>query len=271
MKAPIGIFDSGIGGLTVLRELARLLPYEDLVYLGDTARLPYGTKSPETILRYTTECADFLLKEGIKLLVIACHTASSLALASLQKALPIPVLGMLRPGMELIRDSELQTIALLGTQATLSSEAYQQLILKECPHIEIVPIACPLFVPLAEEGLHLHPISRQTAEYYFEPLKEKAIQAALLACTHYPLLCDVIQQALGSKVQLLEPSLRCAQNVKHALQSETLLKISSTQGEYRFYTTDHPKRFANLAERFLGMPITTCINQLELNKNLNYS
>ncbi len=216
MKAPIGIFDSGVGGLTVLREIARLMPYEDLVYLGDTARLPYGNKSPEMILRYTTECAEFLLKEGIKLLVIACHTASSYALASLQKTLPIPVFGMLRPGMELIRDSGLQTIALLGTQATLSSEAYQKLILSERPDVKIYPVACPLFVPLAEEGMHLHPISRQIAEYYLGPLKEKSIQAALLACTHYPLFCKAIQQTLGSEVRILEPALRCAQNVKRA-------------------------------------------------------
>lgn len=271
MKNPIGIFDSGVGGLTVFREIARLLPNEDVIYLGDTARLPYGNKSPETILSYSKECAEFLLHSGIKLLVIACHTASSHALASLQEELPIPVLGMLRPGIELISESGLNHISLLGTEATLSSQAYQLILAKEHLQIKLYPVACPLFVPLAEEGMHLHPICRLVADYYLRPLKKKPVQAALLACTHYPLLADAIQEALGPSVQLLEPANRCAQNVKLALHEKSLLEISSKPGIYRFYTTDHPERFARLAERFLGFSIPAPIKKLELNKNLNYS
>ncbi len=267
----LGIFDSGVGGLTVFREIARLLPNQDLIYLGDTARLPYGSKSPETILRYTLECAEFLLSKKIKLLVVACHTASSLALEYLQKELPIPVFGMLRPGVELIRESALQKVALLGTEATLSSKAYQKILSQECPQIEIFKVACPLFVPLVEEGMHLHPLSIQTAEYYLAPLREKSIQAALLACTHYPLLTDAIQQSIGPSVCLLDPSERCAQNVKLALQNEHLLEPASKSPQYQFYTTDYPDRFARLAKQFFGMPLSLDINKLELNKNLNYS
>jgi glutamate racemase len=175
---------------------------------------------------------------------------------------------MLRPGADLIRESGLSRVALLGTQATLSSMAYQRLIAHECPGIELHPIACPLFVPLVEEGLHLHPISRQTAEHYLGCLN---VQGALLACTHYPLLSGAIQEALGTSVRLLEPAERCAQNVKRALQAAALLETSSKPAVYNFYTTDDPKRFLPLAERFLGMSILSGINKLELNKNLNYS
>lgn len=272
MKQAIGLFDSGVGGLTVFREIARLLPYEDLIYLGDTARLPYGSKSSETILQYSKECAEFLLNEGVKLLVIACHTASSHALEHLQKHLPIPVLGMLRPGIELIRESGFQKIALLGTQSTLSSEAYQHLIFKECPKIELHAVACPLFVPLAEEGLHRHAIALQAADHYLAPLRHASIQAALLACTHYPLLTDVIKQALGSSTQLLEPAARSAENVRIALKENGLLETETRTPSYKFYTTDHPDRFAHLAALFLGVPLAkSAINKLELNKNLNYS
>ncbi len=251
-ESPIGLFDSGVGGLTVFREIASLLPNEDLIYLGDTARLPYGNKSSTTILHYAKECASFLLKRGIKLLVIACHTASCHALEALQKSLPIPVIGMILPGIELIQTSNAQNIALLATHSTISSDIYQKALLKQNPSIHVHAVACPLFVPLVEEGLYHHKIAKQTATHYLNHLRPKSIEAVLLACTHYPLLHAAIQESLGPSVQILNPTRRCAENVRHLLTNAGLLKQSSKKASYKFLTTDYLDQFAALANIFLN-------------------
>jgi glutamate racemase len=254
-NSPIGLFDSGVGGLTVFREISRLLPNEDLIYLGDTARLPYGNKSSTAILQYAKECASFLLENGVKLIIIACHTASCHALEALKKSLPIPVIGMIDSGIELIQASNSKNIALLATQSTIASNIYQNTLLKLTPSTQVHAVACPLFAPLVEEALYHHEIAKQISAYYLDPLKSKSIEAALLACTHYPLLHKEIQEALGPSVKILEPTHRCAQNVQNFLLEMNLTRQSTKKPSHRFFTTDHPKRFSALAKIFLNCPI----------------
>ncbi|MES2273384.1 MAG: glutamate racemase, partial [Chlamydiota bacterium] len=200
-KRPIGLFDSGFGGLTVMREVARLLPRENLIYLGDTAHLPYGNKSPDSIYRYAFENAAFLLEKNIKLLIIPCHTACTHALSALQKQLPIPVIGVIESGVELIFETTSSfRIAVLGTSSTIASGIYPALIRSRFPNAHVYPVACPLFVPLVEEGFFNHKAAELVAESYLNPLKQQQIDTALLACTHYPLLRPIIQKTLGNQV-----------------------------------------------------------------------
>jgi glutamate racemase len=255
-RLPIGVFDSGVGGLTVFREIASHLPHEDLIYFGDTARLPYGSKSPEAIVRYSLECASFLLEQRIKLLIVACHTSSAHALEILQEKLPIPVIGVIQPGFELLMQSTRnQRIAILGTESTIASKVYQNLIQQHYPMACIFPIACPLFVPLAEEHFFEHAAADLIAAHYLDPLKNANIDAALLACTHYPLLKKAIQKALGPSVQVLESAPTCAAQAQSMLSSSGLLNPQEKKPVYRFYATDYPARFSTLARTFLGYEI----------------
>jgi glutamate racemase len=266
---PIGVFDSGIGGLTVFREISRLLPQENLIYLGDTARLPYGSKSPEAIMSYSLECASFLFNEKIKLLVVACHTASAHALDILQEEFPIPILGVVQSGFELLMETtETQRVAILGTSSTIASNIYQNLIRQHYPNAQIFPIACPLFVPLAEENLFDHKAADLIAEYYLSALTAAHIDAVLLACTHYPLLRQAIQKVLGPSVKILEPARNSAEQVRSLLSSSHLLNGQKNKPDRRFYVTDHPTRFAALAKIFLGQEIRLHLVNLELNKKL---
>ena len=249
-ERPIGFFDSGLGGLTVLREVARLLPSEHLIYLGDTAHLPYGDKSPETILQLSLENASFLLEKGIKLLMIPCHTACSHALEVLQKKLPIPVIGVIDPGLALLRG--FQRIAILGTVSTIESGVYPALIRKENPEMKIYAQACPLFVPLIEEGFWDHPATDLIARSYLEPLKGK-VDAVLLACTHYPLIRQTIQRVLGSEVILLEPAALSAKKALDYLGTAQLLRTGAPCSE--FYVTDDPEKFRRLGKLFFGAEI----------------
>ncbi len=277
--SPIGLFDSGVGGLTVFHELSNLLPNEDLIYLGDSARLPYGNKSPANLLQYANECSSFLLERGVKLIIIACHTASCYALESLKKTLPIPVIGMIPAGIELIQQSNFQNVALLATESTIRSNVYQRALSKQNPSIQVHSVACPLFVPLIEEGLSHHGLTQLIATHYLHPLKFQSIEAALLACTHYPLLQQVIQEVLGPSVQLLKPASRCANNVRNLLLESGLAKQSTKKASKVFFTTESPKRFATLANLFLDLPIQSSdidlvalpTNKLELNKKFKYS
>jgi glutamate racemase len=251
-RAPIGLFDSGFGGLTVMREVARLLPDENLIYLGDTAHLPYGNKSPQTVLQYALENASFLLAMGIKLLMIPCHTACSHALPTLQKSLPIPVIGVIQPGLDLLKGT--QRIAILGTTSTIDSGIYQSLLQEQNPKAQIFAQACPLFVPLIEEGFHLHTSATLIADSYLHKLKGK-IDVALLACTHYPLIRNVLQQALGSDVKLIEPAEQCAIAAREALADANLLNPGGEKPLYQFYATDDPEKFRCFGEIFLGSKI----------------
>jgi glutamate racemase len=198
----IGIFDSGFGGLTVMRSIRSTLPHENLIYFGDTARLPYGSKSAETILRYSIEGASFLISQGIKLLVIACNTACcSFVIEELQKLFSVPILGVIMPGVDqIIKNSVNGRIGILGTRFTVSSGVLQQHIKARLPEADISAISCPLFVPLVEEGYVEHPLTEIIVQEYLRPLKKKEVDSVLLACTHYPLLHSVIQKELGENV-----------------------------------------------------------------------
>jgi len=253
---PIGLFDSGFGGLTVMREVVRLLPQENLIYLGDTARLPYGNKSPQTVLEYALENASFLLEKKIKLLMIPCHTACSHAFDTLQDRLSIPVIGVVQPGLELLLEKTLSNrVAILATPSTIGSELYQNLIRAKRPHIEVHSVACPLFVPLVEEGFYNHPSAALIAEAYLSPLFKKGIDAALLACTHYPLMRSVIQQVLGPKVQLIEPAESCAFQAKNYLALHHQLNMQNNKPSYEFYVSDDPEKFRRLGKIFFGTEI----------------
>jgi len=251
---PIGVFDSGLGGLTVMREVLRYLPHEHVIYLGDTAQLPYGNKSPQAVLRYTLDNVSFLLEQKIKLLIVACFTASSHALEELEQRLQIPVIGVIKCGLnELLAATKTKRVAVLATASTIKSGILKSLIHKRDPSIAIFPVPCPLFVPFIEEGLLDHPALRSIAHHYLDFLKE--IDAALLACTHYPLIRSIIQETLGSRVQLIGPAESCAIAVKNSLSSLKLLNSQKTKPAYQFYVTDDPEKFRLLTASFFGSEI----------------
>jgi glutamate racemase len=259
---PIGIFDSGVGGLTVYRALHERLPYEHFVYLGDTARVPYGTKSLSTVERYAIENARFLEAHGIKLLVVACNTASALALPAIRKALSVTVVGVIEPGAHAaVEVAAGKRIGVIATEATVQSAAYTNAIGKINSSIEVTERACPLFVPLAEEGWAETDVARAVAEQYLGELREKDIGALVLGCTHYPILRDLISDAIGRDVSLIDSGEAAAREVQSLLSSRQLLS-PERKGELRerqlcddldhFYVTDAAERFAKVAERFLG-------------------
>ena len=238
-----------------MREVARLLPAEDLIYLGDTARVPYGTRSPETILKYTLENSAFLIEKKIKLLIVACHTASSYSLETLQKRSPVPVIGMIQCGYErLMKTTRSGRVAILGTASTIGSGLYQSLIRQNYPEREVYAVACPLFVPLIEENLLDHPATKLIVEHYLQNIKEKKIDAALLACTHYPLIRTLIEQAIGPGVALIEPAESVAQEALRILSAKNLINTQK-KSHFQFYATDDPEKFSKLAKLFFGTEV----------------
>jgi len=256
---PIGVFDSGIGGLTVVKELIRQLPGEDIVYLGDTARLPYGTKSAATIIRFTLNNILFLLKQNTKLIVIACNTASSLALDATRRHFRIPIIGVIQPGaQEAAKSTKTGCIGVIGTRATIKSKAYENQIRRIDPAIKVISQACPLFVPLVEEGWLNQPETLDIAKRYLKPLikKNHDLDALILGCTHYPLLKPVIRKALGKGIRLIDSAQQVAREVAQVLSNEGMGKSAhEANGKYRFYVTDDPEGFAYQAVRFLGYRI----------------
>lgn len=255
-EASIGIFDSGFGGLTVMRAIRELLPHENIVYFGDTARLPYGSKSADTILRYSLENVSFLAKQGIKVLVIACNTACSAALAEMRRSSPVPVVGITEQGVEEVsRLFPEGKIGILGTKATISSQVFQQQIHKRCPNLELVAISCPLFVPLVEEGYVEHPMSTIVVQEYLRPLKNRNVGGILLGCTHYPLLKATMQQELGPDILLIDPAHACAEKTRALLSENNLLNTSSSLPHYQFFVSDDPEKFRLLGKAFLNYPI----------------
>jgi glutamate racemase len=259
---PIGIFDSGVGGLTVYRALHERLPSEHFVYLGDTARVPYGTKSLSTVERYAIENSKFLEAHGIKLLVVACNTASALALPAIRDAVSVPVVGVIDPGARAAtRIATGQTIGVIATEATVQSGAYASAIARIDPVIEVIERACPLFVPLAEEGWAETDVARAVAEQYLADFRSKGIGALVLGCTHYPILRYLIGEIIGTEIALIDSGDAAAREVQTLLESSELSSVQMERDtrERRlcddldhFYVTDAAERFAKVAERFLG-------------------
>lgn len=252
-RNPIGVFDSGIGGLTVLREINSLLPNESTIYFGDTARVPYGSKSRETIERYSFEIASFLAKHDIKMLVAACNTASALAVPGLACRLPIPVIGVILPGARAAAAAtRTGRVGVIGTEGTIRSGAYVSAIKAENPAVSAFVKACPLFVPLVEEGWAEDEIAARVAERYLADLKEAAIDTLVLGCTHYPLLKKTIATVMGEEVALIDSAASTAAEVKRKLEKTGTLNDSGLAPSHRFYVTDSPERFMDVGRRFFG-------------------
>ncbi|MBX7173319.1 MAG: glutamate racemase [Pyrinomonadaceae bacterium] len=255
---PIGIFDSGVGGLTVYRALHNRLPNEHFIYLGDTARVPYGTKSLSTVERYALENAVFLASRGIKMLVVACNTASALALPKIRETIGLDVVGVIGPGARKAAKIA-DRIGVIATEATVSSGAYEKAIKLAKETAEVIQTACPLFVPLSEEGWTQEVETFSIAKRYLSKIIEFQPEAVVLGCTHYPILRDVIQQTVGENVTLIDSGEACAEEVAELLERMNLANPNQVSGKRNlcddldhFYVTDAAYRFANVAERFLG-------------------
>ncbi|MBI1911354.1 MAG: glutamate racemase [Deltaproteobacteria bacterium] len=252
-NSPIGVFDSGIGGLTVLREITRLLPNENTIYLGDTARVPYGSKSKETVERYSFEVANFLIKHDIKLLVAACNTASAYAVPKLKRELKIPVLGVIEPGAKAaVSVTSHNKIGVIGTEGTIRSSAYCTAIKSVNPEVSTFTKACPLFVPLVEEGWANDEVTALVAERYLCDLKDSGIDTLVLGCTHYPLLKETIASVMGSAVTLIDSAASTAAEVKRILSESNMFNAKTGQAKHRFFVTDSPERFLTVGRRFFG-------------------
>ncbi|MBI2434130.1 MAG: glutamate racemase [Candidatus Hydrogenedentes bacterium] len=251
-EGAIGIFDSGVGGLTVFQAVAARLPDEPIVYLGDTARVPYGTKSPETVVRYAQSCAGILLARGVKLLVVACNTASAFALDALRASVEVPVIGVVEPGARAaLGRTRNRRIGVIGTSGTVSSGAYLRAIRALSPDSEVFAQACPLFVPLAEEGWTEGEVPRAVAREYLRPLLNNAIDTLILGCTHYPLLARTIGAVSGPGVTLVDSAAETAQAVAATLEDLGLRAQSTGPARREFLVTDAPEVFTRVAKRFL--------------------
>ena len=249
----IGIFDSGVGGLTVLKEVFKALPQEDTIYLGDTARVPYGTKSPETVTRYSLQVTSFLVERDIKLLVVACNTASAVSLDALKAHFSIPIIGVIEPGAKrAVSVTRSGKIGVIGTTATIQSSAYSKAIKRIDRDIEVVTRACPLFVPLAEEGWVDNEVARLTARTYLQGLKDEGVDTLVLGCTHYPLLKGIIAEVMGDGVRLVDSAEETARTVAETLGAGDILRPSSEKGNHHFFVTDVPAGFIRVGNRFLG-------------------
>jgi glutamate racemase len=252
----IGIFDSGFGGLTVMKAIRALLPHENIVYYGDTAHLPYGTKSKETVTRYAVDIASFLCTQNIKLLVVACHTACAHALVQLQQTSPLPVIGITTATIEEVaRLSPKGSVVILGTRGTIASGIYQEAIQKFLPSSQPIGIACQLLVSLVEEGYIDHPMTKLAIHDYLSSLDTNNIDTLILGCTHFPLLHRQIQQAVASHIHIIDPSHLCAQLVKKLLTENKLLNPQQSPPHDQFFVSDHPEQFCRFGESFLGYPI----------------
>ncbi len=257
-RGAIGVFDSGIGGLTVVKALMDELPSESIVYFGDTARVPYGTKSKSTIVRFSLENVEFLLRFGVKCIVIACNTSSSWALPTLRKYFKVPIVGVIRPGsLAAIRRTRNRRIGVIGTRATIGSGAYETEIHRIDPRVKVFSQSCPLFVPLVEEGWLGGSISRHIAQQYLAPMKQQRIDTLILGCTHYPLLAPTIGSVLGPSVTLVDAAQQTAAEVRGVLVGTDSLSNHGARPRYRFFVTDEPDLFHRIGGRFLGREISS--------------
>jgi glutamate racemase len=252
-QAPIGIFDSGLGGLTVTRAIFEQLPAESTVYFGDTARVPYGPKSPETVRRYSLEILRWLLDQGVKLVVIACNTSTAHALEALQAESPVPVIGVIRPGARAaVAEAHGGTIGVIGTAGTIASDAYGRAIRMLRPDADVRQLACPLFVPLVEEGWFDHPATELVAREYLAPLRQAGIESLVLGCTHYPLLKPLLGRVLGAEVRLIDSAEETARAVSEQLARDNLTAPPGSAVQHRFAVSDDEVRFRAVGSRFIG-------------------
>lgn len=259
-SAPIGVFDSGVGGLTVVREIARQLPAESLVYVGDTARVPYGPKSPDTVRRYSREIAGYLIEQGVKAVVVACNTATAHALDDLRATLAIPVIGVVEPGARAAVAGPTpavgsRRVGVIGTVGTIRSGAYERAIRALDPLADVLARACPLLVPLVEEGWLTHPATELVAREYLAPFQTHGVESLVLGCTHYPLLRPLIARVVGPDIQLVDSAQETAADVACVLQAAGLCASGQGLGTRRFVVTDAPDQFARVATHFLGAPL----------------
>ena len=251
--SPIGIFDSGIGGLTVAHAVMHQLPHESVTYFGDTARVPYGPKSPETVRRYSAEIASYLVDQGIKTLVIACNTATAHALSTLRDGLTIPVIGVIEPGARAAtRATRNGHVGVIGTSGTIKSGAYERALRAIEPSLRVTARACPLFVPLVEEGWVDHEATRLIAREYLLPLMRAHVDTVVLGCTHYPLLKSVIGDVLGADVTLIDSAEETARETASVLAQRCLTANADAEASHRFIASDDPLMFLQLGQRFLG-------------------
>ncbi|MCQ9208697.1 MAG: glutamate racemase [Omnitrophica bacterium] len=254
---PIGIFDSGIGGLTVVREIIKELPHEDIIYFGDTARLPYGNKSAQTIIKFSSENVRFLLKFSVKFIIVACNSSSSLALATLRRRFNVPILGVIAPAVKkAVQISPNGRIGIIGTRATVGSSCYQRQIKRIKSTAQSFVQACPLFVPLAEEGWTGNEVTLKVARRYLGPLIKKDIDTLILGCTHYPLLKKVIRKVMGKNIKFVDSARETACEARRILE-KSQLKANQVKkaGECSFYVSDEPAVFKKVGRRFLGKRI----------------
>ncbi len=255
-QLPIGIFDSGVGGLTVVRQVHRVLPHEDLVYLGDTARVPYGTKSPGTVVRFACEDTQFLVEQNVKAVVVACNTVSAWALPTLERKFAVPIFGVIIPGAQAaLKKTRNHRIGIIGTATTVRSQAYSRAILARDAAARVYSRACPLLVPLVEEGWTDQKVTRTILRAYLSPLLRRGVDTLVLGCTHYPLLKNAIGAVAGTGIRLVDSAESCAQFLNGRLQSAKLLNKSRRRaGVIQPFVTDEAERFDELAGRFLGAP-----------------
>jgi len=250
---PIGVFDSGVGGLTVVSQLSKILPQEDIVYFGDTAHLPYGSKSKEAVIRFSLDIANFLKSQNVKIIVVACNTASSFALPTLRERIDLPVIGVIEPAAQAAIDTSRNfRIGIIGTEGTIKSRAFEQALKKINRKVEVFSRSCPLFVPLVEEGWLNEPETWQIAEKYLSPLKGERIDTLILGCTHYPLLKEMVARIMGQRVSLIDTAEATAKAVQRTLLERDLLREGNRKAGHKFFVSDDPEKFLQLGREFFG-------------------
>ena len=257
MDNPIGVFDSGVGGLTVAREIMRQLPGEDLVYFGDTARVPYGSKSKQTVLKYSRQIVRFLLTKNVKAIVVACNTASALALDEIAQEIDVPIIGVVKPGAKMaVETTQTGNVGIIGTASTIKSGIYNDYIRELDPNITVVSKACPLFVPLVEEGLLEDRITEDVVSRYLHEMKEYKVDALVLGCTHYPLIRNTIKRFMGDEVHLVNPAFETAKSLKQLLAEQGILNSGKRKPEYEYYVSDGVENFISFADSVLPCHVT---------------
>ena len=263
--APVGVFDSGVGGLTVAREISRQLPKENIVYFGDTARVPYGSKSQNTIIRFSEQIIRFLKTKQVKAIVIACNTASALALDAVRDEFDIPIMGVVIPGARAaVEATKNRKVGVVGTDATVQSGMYTKVIREMAPDITVIEKACPLFVPLVEEGFKEHVVTQEIIEYYLESMKHTDIDAMILGYTHYPLIRSKIREYMGDRIQIVNPAYETAMDLKKMLEERGMANDGTTEqhSRYSFYVSDAAEKFRRFANTVMpfDVPTTNVVN-----------